>query len=384
MDNTAVRMQERSRARSDLLAGKRPDRVLIFTHFSGEAACGFAGVKLIEAHYRRELLEQAFDKICAYFYSDANPIVYIRYPPVYQLLGSRNWLLASNGAVQHPEISVMEPEDYDAFIAAPYKTIVERFIPRACAALDGDPANYGLNLAKAVTAWKDTQEWQSRVFSRLNAKYGYTEDMSNHRLLAAPFDFLSDQLRGFKGIMMDMRRIPAKVEAAAEAILPLILDLAIPPAPREGLRSVVPLHLAPYISQKQFETLYWPSFERMVLELDRRGIGCTLFAEHDWTRYADYLERLPGSTAVYFETADPARIAQTVGKNHAFGGFYNPTITLAKSREACIDEAKRLLDTCMESGRFYFTFDSDVLDIKSIDPAKLAAVLEWIRDKGRY
>jgi hypothetical protein len=208
--------------------------------------------------------------------------------------------------------------------------------------------------------------------------------MSNHRLLAAPFDFLSDQLRGFKGIMMDLRRRPAKVEAAVEAILPLILNLAIPLEPKTGLRSVVPLHLAPYISQKQFETLYWPSFERMVVELDKRGIGCTLFAEHDWTRYADYLERLPNSAALYFENADPARIARTVGKNHPFGGFYNPTITLTRSREACIDEAKRLLDTCMESGHFYFTFDSDVLDIKSVDPVKLAAVLEWIRDKGRY
>jgi hypothetical protein len=377
-------VQERTRVRADLLAGRKPDRVLVFTHFSGEAACGFAGIKLIEAHYRRELLEKAFDKICSSFYCDTNPMVYIRYPAVYQLLGSKNWLLASNGVVQHPEIAIMEPEDYDDFIVSPYNTIIEKFLPRACAALETAPIQYGLTLVRAFSAYKDTLEWQSRFFAELNRKYGYTEDMSNHHLIAAPFDFLSDQLRGFKGIMMDIRRIPSKIEAAVEAILPLILKLAIPLEPKTGLRCVVPLHIAPYINEKQFERLYWPTFERMIVELDNHGIGCTLFAEHDWTRFAPYLERLPKSTAIYFENADPVHITKTIGRDHVFGGFYNPTITLARSREECIDEAKRLLDICMESGHFYFTFDSDVLDIKSIDAAKLAAVLEWIRDNGRY
>jgi hypothetical protein len=38
----------------------------------------------------------------------------------------------------------------------------------------------------------------------------------------------------------------------------------------------------------------------------------------------------------------------------------------------------------MKSDHFYFTFDKYVMDIKSIDVPKLQAVLEWVRENGKY
>jgi hypothetical protein len=84
------------------------------------------------------------------------------------------------------------------------------------------------------------------------------------------------------------------------------------------------------------------------------------------------------------ENGDPKRFAETVGKDHVFGGFYDPTVTLSRSREECIDNAKRLLDICMKSDHYYFCFDRNVMDIKSVDVPKLQAVLEWVRENGNY
>jgi hypothetical protein len=376
--------KERMQVRTDLLSGKKPKRVFLDTSFSIDAACDYAGIDLTRAHYSTELLEKASDKLCADFISDALPVADNRFPGIYQQLGSKNWILGSNGVVQHPEIETMHAEDYDEFIAAPYKTMVEKFLPRVCAGLDTDPVTKSLKLASAYGAYVNTVSAHIGIAVKLTAKYGYAPGFVTNQLIEAPFDYLSDQLRGFKGITMDIRRCPDKIKAAVEVITPLMIKLATPTVMSPGLISLVPLHLAPYISMKAFEELYWPTFEKLIVDLDKIGIACSIFAEQDWTRYCEYLERLPKSTIMSMENGDPKRFTETVGKDHLFGGFYDPTITLTRSKEECIDEAKKLLDICMKSDHFHFTFGRQIMDMKSIDVPKIQAVLEWVRENGKY
>ena len=382
LSNTAELLAERNAIREDLFAGKRPKRVPVFASFTLEAACGLAGVSLIDAHYDLDLAAKAHEKVCETFYSDSCPSVNLRYPPVYQLLGAKNWILASNGAVQHPEIETMLAEDYDEFIQNPYDMIVEKFLPRVCSALDTDPIKRGIAFAKAYQEYIHQTTTYFAMLGGLTQKYGYSAGTITAPMTEAPFDFLADQLRGFKAILMDCRRVPEKIEAAVKAILPLMLKLAIPPKPYPGMQSFIPLHLAPYMNHEQFERLWWPTFEELVVEMDKQNVGATIFAENDWTRYLDFLERLPKSTAVWVEDGDMKKYTETVGKDHVFGGFFDATITLSKTKEECIDVVKEMCDICMKSDHFYFTFNKSVMDINSIDISKLQAVLEWLRDNA--
>jgi hydroxymethylpyrimidine pyrophosphatase-like HAD family hydrolase len=384
--NTALELQqERNQVRSDLLAGKKPKRVFIVPSFTMEAVCGLAKVSLIEVHYNNMALkEKALTMVCETFYSDVGPSMSSRFPGIYQQLGAKNWIISSNGTVQHPEIETMHVEEYDEFIATPYKTMVEKFLPRVCTALDTDPVTRSLKLAAAYGAYKNSFNAQYGVAAKLIGQYGYAPGFITNQMIVSPFDFLAGQLRGFRAITIDIRRCPDKVKAAVEAVTPLMIKMAVPTVMRPGLISLIPLHLAPFISMKAFEELYWPTFEKVIVELDKKGIACCLFVEQDWTRYCEYLERLPKSTIMYMEAGDPKRFTETVGKDHIFAGFYDPTITLSRSKEECIDEAKKLLDTCMKSDHFYFTFDKPVIDIKSVDVPKLQAVLEWVRENGKY
>jgi hypothetical protein len=377
-------IKERTQVRNDLLSGKKPKRVFITPNFTMEAACGLANVNLIEAHYDMELFEKALKKVCDTFYSDVFASRSTRFASIYQLLGAKNWIISSNGTVQHPEIETMLVEDYDEFIAAPYKTIVEKFLPRVCTSLNSDPVTSSLKLSTAYGAYKNVFNAQNGIIGRLGAQYGYVPGFITNQMIEAPFDFLADQLRGFKAISMDIRRCPDKIKAAVEVITPLMIKMATPPVIRPGLITFIPLHLAPFINLKAFEELYWPTFEKTIVELDKVGIACSLFVEQDWTRYCEYLERLPKSTIMFMEGGDPKRFTETVGKDHVFAGFYDPTITLSRSKEECIDEAKRLLDVCMKSDHFYFNFDKNVIDIKSVDVPKLQAVLEWVYENGKY
>ena len=371
-------LAERLQIRADSIEGRVPKRIFMNSRFTLEAACGYAGVDLAKAHYDMELTEKAFEAICRDFYSDALPVGNIRYPAPYQILGAKNWVLGSNGAVQHPEIVTMEAEDYDEYIENPYDTIMEKFLPRACPELDTDPITRSQVLAKAYRSFKKYSEATRAICGRLAAKYQLTPGFITGELIEAPFDFIADQLRGFKEINMDLRRRPDKVGAACEATLPLMLRRAITPVIPPGKINYIPLHLAPYIKMKDFEKYFWPTLEALVVEMDKAGIACHLFAEEDWTRFAGHLERLPRSSILLFEYGDCKRLKETVGKSHLIGGFYSPTITLTRSKEECIDEAKRLIDTCAPGGNFYFAFDKAVMDIKSVDVPKLQAVLEWV------
>jgi len=338
-----------------------------------------------QAHFNfAELTEKAIEKVCQTFQVDVSPTRSLRFANVYHHLGARNWIIGSNGVIQHPEIATMEVEEYDEFIAAPYKTIIEKLLPRACTNLAKDPCSAALNLATAYGAYKNITGVQAGIVGKIAAKYGYVPGFVNHQLIAAPFDFLADQLRGFTGINMDTRRIPAKVKAAVDATTPIMIKMATPAVKRPGLCGFIPLHLGPFLNKKIFEELYWPSLEKTVVELDKIGVAFALFVEQDWTRFAPFLARLPKSTIMYMEAGDPKVFAETVGKDHVIGGFYDPTISLARSKEECIDEMKRLLDIVMKTGKYYLTFDRSVMDVKSIDIPKIQAVLEWVTLNAKY
>lgn len=101
MSNVEALATERQQLRADLLAHRVPKRVPIYVSFTLEACCSHAGVDLMQSHYDFALREKAFESVCRDFYSDVCPVFDKRYPTAYQILGARNWVLGSGGAVQH-------------------------------------------------------------------------------------------------------------------------------------------------------------------------------------------------------------------------------------------------------------------------------------------
>lgn len=377
---------ERAQIYRNLLDGQIPKRPLVTPYFTIEAACGLAGIDLQKAHYEPDLMQKAYAAVCDTFYSDTYPIDNRRLPAVYQMLGAKNWAMSSSGAMQHPEVEIMNAtdEDYEALIADAYKALVERFLPRICTELDVEGDRRTHVFAKCYAEYQRESAAQNAIVERLITEHQYIGGMVTGALTEAPFDFLSDQLRGFKGITMDMRRRAASIEQAVQAIMPLIIAVGSPAHFPKGTVNSMPLHMAPYMNEKQFERLYWPTFEKTIVELDKKGYGTYVIAEQDFTRYTPWLEQLPRTTIFNVEEGDPKHFKSTVGKTHVIGGFFDPTITLVRSREQCLDEAKRIVDICAPGGKFYFAFNKFVMDIKSVDVSKLATVLDWVSANTDY
>ncbi len=377
--------EEREQLFIDLFNNKIPARVPVAVRLTYEFAAQYSGFNLLKAQWNTGNFEKVADKVCQDFYNDLLPVSATRFPSLYAQLGAKNWIIASSGFMQHPEVEGLEKDEYDEFIASPYDCIVEKVLPRLYKNLNKDNANQkALVLAKAFKIYADEFANIRNALGRLAKKYGYASASFSAGACEAPLDYVADQLRGFKNILTDIRRVPDKVEAACEAVTPLMIKMGRFKAPNPLGATFIPLHMAPYMRPKDFEKFYWPTFKRTVEGLKEMGQPSFIFCEQDWMRYLDYLYELPENTIMLFEYGDPRKTKELLGTKHIISGFYPITLLKTGTREQCIDKAKELIDILAPGGKYFFSMDKSPVSLDSVNVDNLRAVLEYVAGNTAY
>jgi hypothetical protein len=387
MTDVKALQQERIKIYHDIYDNRIPKRVPVDINLTFEFQTLSAGLNLSEVMWNPSLIEDAVDKICQTVYSDKCPFGGTqRYPSFYQILKSQSFKQASNGFIQHPEVAGMLPEDYDYLIEKPYDCILERIIPRQYKAFNlEDPVNTAISFTKSILAYQNDNAQVEVIINKMVEKYGYSPGgRYTGGITSAPFDFLADQLRGFKGISMDIRRMPEKVAAACDALYPIVFKRGLPAQISNYGDVFIPLHMPTFMREKDFAKLWWPSFKRMVDEYASMGIHCRIFCEDDWTRYLDYLYELPTNTRIMFEYGDPKLIKEKLGKKHIIMGMYPIMSMKTKSKEECVDEVKRYIDILAPGGKYIFGFDKSPLFFTDVKMECLCEVTETVRNYAVY
>jgi hypothetical protein len=384
MIDAVAMTNERNQMFRDLFSGKTPKRVPISNPATQDFAIQYAGLDLAECQWDLTKLEPVYDKFCQDFVTDTYPGGSIRIPSHYQILGSTPIVMSSSGYMQHPEVVGLLADEYDEFIASPYDCIVEKVLPRLFTELNGAPGKVAMALAKAMRAQSDDLAYLGTIRAKMNAKYGYATMIG--ALTEAPFDFMADFLRSFKGISGDVRRYPDKIAAACEAVLPLMIKKGTLPNPAMLGYTFIPLHMAPYLRDKDFATLYWPTFKKLVETMAGMGQNVQLFVEQDWMRYLDYLYELPENTIMRFEYGDPKLVKEKLGKKHIISGFYPITLLQTGTKQQCVDKAKELMDILAPGGKYWFQADKSVINFEAKGPVaeNMRAVLEYVHENGTY
>lgn len=385
MEEVKSLQKERKKLFQDLFDGKIPRRVPISATLPLEFCIQYAGLPLAETQWTLEGVEEALDKACEMTSSDLYPFRFPRYPAHLEILESKAFVMGSKGFIQHPEVIGMEVEEYDEFIKNPYDCIVEKVVPRLYPALNTDPVTRSFVMAKAFKAFYDYVEAYEKIEVRLVEKYGFHRiPRESFSIITAPFDFVTDFLRGFRGMAMDVKRCPEKVIEACEAILPIQIKRGIPPRPSKFGYTFIPLHMATYLRTSDFEKLYWPTFFKMVNTLAEAGQPVLIGCGNDWMRYLDYLYELPENTRLYFEFGDPKLVKEKLGKKHVISGFYPLTYLQTATKQQCIDKAKELVDILAPGGKYYFEFDKSPITLDSVNVENYAAVLKYIAKNAKY
>lgn len=380
--------QERIGIFYDVYDNKIPKRVPVNISIPFEALAEFGGINIVEAQWNSMLAEEALDKLCQTLYTDVCPGgSSLRYPSYYQALESQSFVMGSNGFFQHPEVVGMLPEEYDYLIEKPYDCLLEKVIPRQYKALNlEDPVKMTISFAKAILGYNNDMMVGGGLLGKAVEKYGYYPGgpIASGGFTEAPFDFLADQLRSFKGVSMDVRRMPEKVAEACEALYPIVLKKGMPKTVSNYSQVFIPLHMPTFMREKDFAKLWWPSFKKMLDEYASMGIHCRIFCEDNWDRYLDYLYELPTDTVLQFEYGDPKLIKEKLGKKHIITGLFPVTYLKTHSKEECVNKAKEYLDILAPGGKYIFCLDKSPLSIHDINMENFKAVTECVRDYGVY
>lgn len=375
---------EKNQLYMDVRSGKIPKRVPINLNMDSAAALEYGGYNLKTHQFDVQYLIKAMEQVAKDFECDNLGITTVRFAHFYKMLGAKQYQMGNDGFIQHPEISVMEADEYDALIAEPYKFLWDKIIPRLYTELDKPWPQSSMALAKAYANHYNTMKRIGAAKNEICLKYGKSNLGGAFAQTDAPMDFIADLLRSFTGMAMDLRRHPKQVEAACEAILPLMIKTGAKGTPEVRGACMIPLHMAPYIKMKDFERFYWPTFKKLVEELVKTNTAVSIFLEHDFTRYLDHIKELPAGCQLMAEFGDPKVFKEKLGDKFVLTGLYPINVLKTGTLQQVKDKAKEIIDIMAPGGNYIFGLDKSFLRINDGDVNMYKELLNFVKEYGVY
>jgi len=308
---------------------------------------------------------------------------------------------------QFNEGEYMKSGEYDAFIRNPSDFWMRTYLPRLFGAFEAfrqvgpltDIIEFPIGsltplstpdvqvlLQKLLDAGKEIARFAKITgdFSRQVQQKGYLLPLLRN-MAHAPFDTLGDTLRGTQPIMKDMFRQPDKLLEALDATANLTIDsiLTSEKAAR-GFNVWFPLHKGAdgWMSQKQFDTFYFPSLKKVMDAFINEGYIITLFAEGSYdTRLESFTGFPKGSIHWQFDRTDMARAKKMFGGKFSIEGNVPTSLILTGTPGDVKEHCRRLIETCGKGGGYILATGAS-MDNPKVD--NLKAMVAAAREYGVY
>lgn len=316
-----------------------------------------------------------------------------------------------NSSHQMIELEPMKAQEYDAFLADPSGYMMSAYLPRifgSAAPMAGMQPLRSLvgpwslpsfltqftqpgmveMLEKFRTAAELQAAWsrEDTRFDEEMAELGFPSYTAPGMMAPAPFDMISDFLRGMRGSMLDMYRVPDKLlETCDKLCNETVAMIQASPAPKDGSvrRVFMALHRGSdgFMSVPQFEKFYWPTLKKVLLALVDAGWTPCPFFEGTWDQRLEYIRELPrGTVLCHFAKTDAAKAKAVLGGHLCFMIDVPGFLLQAGSVSEVEDYCKNLIDTCAKDGGFIMT--ATALD--EADPGNVKAMIDITKNHGRY
>jgi uroporphyrinogen-III decarboxylase len=302
----------------------------------------------------------------------------------------------------------MKADEYDAFLDDPSDFTLRTFLPRALGTFGpvaslpplktfllgyfGMPVSSAYSTPEVAAAFKSFYEAGLAITRHNEANAAFLNEMrglgfpvSCGAITLAPFDVLSDTLRGMRGLMLDMYRQPDKLLEAIEKLLPLMIGSAVSGARMSGTLAVfIPLHRGShgFMSLKQFEVFYWDSLKRLILALIDEGITPCPFFEGDYTSRLEYLTELPrGKILGLFDSTDIFKAKEILKDTICISGMMPLSLLQTGTIEDIKDYARKLIDVVGKNGG-YIMGPKSAMD--ECDPERVKIWVDFTKEYGVY
>jgi len=405
---------ERTRRFEDVFALRVPDRIPVLLR-AGYFLAEWGGItkqKLVEDH---ELRQQILESAAFHFRPDAIVGLGSELEPSLTL-GDRTVAFPGYGvgpesSFQFVEREFMLPEDYEPFLRDPSDWLLRTYLPRAFSSLEGlsqmtplgmwGAGHYHLrNLAafhtagvresieallRGAAAQAESLQRTLDSFSKMEKK-GFARPPYSGFILLAPFDFMSDMLRGMRGIMLDMRRRPeALLEAERRMLQTQLEHVRLLRASTGVSRVFVPLHRGSdgFMSMEQFERFYWPQLYDLLVGLVEEEVMPVVFYEGVWNQRLEYLSTLPpGRTVGMFQSSDMALVKSAIGDVMCIIGGMENSLLATGTVEEIRETTKSLCQSVGEGGGFVMS--TTIGEMEGCDPELVEAWVDATHEFGTY
>ena len=412
-DQAKAAYLERAKLCLDVVQFNKPARVPIMpmTTFAPTMMVGVSGR---EAMYNPKALGQAYVDFCETYQPDfAGAAPMVMYGPALEALDYQLYKWPGHGVADHlsyqfHEKEYMKAEEYDDLIADPTDFWLRRWMPRthgALAPLANVPPIYGsmelpmfgpilialgspevqAALKALAEASRLTNEWMQTLGPYLGQIVAAGFPFYAGGATKAPFDVLSDSLRGTTGLMMDLYRRPEKVIEAVERLVRPMINTGVAGAKANGNPLVfIPLHKGAdgFMSDQQFAKFYWPTLKAVMYGLAQEGCLPVCFVEGGYNQRLDYLADTSDIRSIYlFDRTDMAQAAKALGGKVTIGGGFPVSLILTGTPGQVEDATKKLIDDAAGQGGYILSIGC------ALDEAKgptMKAFVDTGKAYGKY
>jgi uroporphyrinogen-III decarboxylase len=394
---------------------QKPDRVPVILPAIGNYPAYYAGTDLHTVMYDYDKMTRAWLKFLQDFDKDMDTFVPPAMVPPGKALEAVDYKLykwpghgiaGNTTSYQCVEAEWMKASEYDALIKDPSDFWLRIYMPRVFGAFKAfqtlPPLTsfeeiaiqsfvpFGMPDVQAgfqalLEAGRESLLWIAAVGTVAVAAMaaGFPGIMAG--LAKAPFDTLGDTLRGTQGIMMDMFQRPDKLHAAMERIVPLTIASAISAVTPGGAPLVImPLHKGAdsFMSIKQYETFYWPTFKKVVMAIVNEGITPILFAEGSYNKRLDIIDDFPkGTVAWYFDQTDIFKAKEKIGDKCCIIGNVPSSLLMTGKPKEVKEHCRKLIEGCAKGGGYILAAGAN---IDTGDPENLRAMMAAAKEYGVY
>ena len=315
-----------------------------------------------------------------------------------------------NHGMQSIEIEALQENEYDLFLSSPADYMLRHHVPRLHGSLEGLSILPPLSSTSWIEPWasqtlamlvtdpkmeaaidslqkagRELRKWQSKAdeFNQLLKDFGIPQLYQGGIL--PPFDVISHSVRGMKGTMLDMYRQPGKLLEMCEFLLKKSLEKPLPEPNEYGNLRMFMTNTRgsdDFMSMKQFDTFYWPTFQKLVTTLIERGATPCIFFEGNFTSRLEYLLEFPkGKLLARFDTTDIFRAKEILKDHVCIEGNIPSSLLQMGTVQDTKDYCKKLIDVVGKGGGYIISPRSST---DEVNPANLKAMIEFTKEYGVY
>jgi hypothetical protein len=389
-----------------------PDRVPI--HLAASSFIAYnAGHTYKDLLYDYSLIKPAWIKFLEEFEQDSADAPGFFAARVYEILDYKVNKWPGHGlpdsATLHNfvEKEYMQPDEYDLFLKDPFDFGLRKFTPRTWGAFEplADIPSFSsyqglperlmmmcqdpkfMKLFKAIYEASQENTKHQKVMMecvRESLNHGFPPLMGG--VMLAPFDTIADMLRGTHGSVLDMFRQPEKLLETMEVITQRSIESTIGMVNMATSPIVfVPIHKGAdaFMSVKQFEKFYWPTFRKLLLGVVNEGCVPMMVIDGSYNEERlKIISELPKSSVIWtMEKTDMGLAKRILGNSACIAGNVTAAMLYTQTPQWIKEYARKLIETCAPGGGYILALGSG---IDKCDPKNLLAVVEAGLEYGKY